>query len=231
MSFGLTESLFNFYEREGYAPVYLRQTANELTGEHSCVLLRVFSSFSLAHSQPLDCSAMPDAPSDGWLASFVADFQHRFINLLAFQFRAFPARLALRLLAKKLVLSVADAAQKDVYVKPLTDSEIRFFLSRDDLSRLESYARNYVDYHMILDTIPEISRLYFNRRFGDLSMSALQETILIGQGLQHKTIDELLSEFPKVASAQLLSLFNRSVIKIVKALQVGDSRGYSSRIR
>ena len=84
---------------------------------------------------------------------------------------------------------------------------------------------------MILDTIPEIARLYFNRRFGDLSMSALQETILIGQGLQHKTIDELLGEFPKVASAQLLSLFNRSVIKIVKALQVGDSRGYSSRIR
>ena len=46
VSFGLTESLFNFYEREGYAPVYLRQTANELTGEHSCVLLRVLSSFS-----------------------------------------------------------------------------------------------------------------------------------------------------------------------------------------
>lgn len=41
MSFGLTEELFNFYEKEGYAPVYLRQTANELTGEHSCVLLRV----------------------------------------------------------------------------------------------------------------------------------------------------------------------------------------------
>lgn len=169
---------------------------------------------------------MPDAPSDGWLASFVADFQHRFINLLAFQFRAFPARLALRLLAKKLVLSVADEAHKDVYVKPLTDTEIRFFLSNDDLSRLGSYARNYVDYHMILDTIPEIARLYFNRRFGDLAMSALQETILIGQGLQHKTIDELLAEFPKVASAQLLSLFNRSVIKIYKALQVRDPRGY-----
>ena len=169
---------------------------------------------------------MPDAPSDGWLASFVADFQHRFINLLAFQFRAFPARLALRLLAKKLVLSVADEAHKDVYVKPLTDTEIRFFLSNDDLSRLGSYARNYVDYHMILDTIPEIARLYFNRRFGDLAMSALQETILIGQGLQHKTIDELLAEFPKVASAQLLSLFNRSVIKIYKALQVRDPRGF-----
>ena len=36
-----SHELFNFYEKEGYAPVYLRQTANELTGEHSCVLLRV----------------------------------------------------------------------------------------------------------------------------------------------------------------------------------------------
>lgn len=155
------------------------------------------------------------------------------MNLLAFQFRAFPARLALRLLAKKLVLSVARADEKELLAKPLSDSEIRFFLSRDDLNRLGSYAHNYVDYHMILDILPELARLYFNRRFGELSLSALQETILIGQGLQHKTIDELLLEFPKVASAQLLSLFNRSVIKIYKALQVGalDFSRSLSRIR
>ena len=41
MSFGLTEQLFNFYQKEGYAPVYLRQTPNDLTGEHSCILIRV----------------------------------------------------------------------------------------------------------------------------------------------------------------------------------------------
>ena len=41
MTFGLTEPLFNFYEKEGYAPVYLRQTPNDLTGEHSCILIRV----------------------------------------------------------------------------------------------------------------------------------------------------------------------------------------------
>lgn len=84
---------------------------------------------------------------------------------------------------------------------------------------------------MILDILPELARLYFQRRFGDLSMSALQETILIGQGLQHKTIDELLTEFPKVASAQLLSLFNRSIIKLYKALQVERFDAISCRIR
>ena len=79
---------------------------------------------------------------------------------------------------------------------------------------------------MIMDIVPEIARLYFNRRFGDLSMSALQETILIGQGLQHKTIDELLLEFPKVDSSQLLALFNRSIRKIEKSLEVFEySRG------
>ena len=57
-------------------------------------------------------------------------------------------------------------------------------------------------------------------------MSALQETILIGQGLQHKTIDELLLEFPKVDSSQLLALFNRSIRKIEKSLEVFEySRG------
>lgn len=69
---------------------------------------------------------------------------------------------------------------------PLTPAEIRFFLSRDDLARLASYAHNLVDYHMILDLLPQLARLYFDRRLGGVSLSALQETILIGQGLQHQ---------------------------------------------
>ena len=31
-SFGLTQPLFNFWSRGGYAPVYLRQTASDITG-------------------------------------------------------------------------------------------------------------------------------------------------------------------------------------------------------
>ena len=103
---------------------------------------------------------------------------------------------------------------------PLSPSELQFFMTSDDLSRLASYAHNLVDYHMIMDMVPQLARLYFSRRLGDLSLSALQETILIGQGLQHKTIDELMREFPRVESNQVLALFNRSIRKIQKYLEV-----------
>lgn len=178
--------------------------------------------------QPLDCTALTDAPVAGWLCSFVDDFQHRFINLLAFQFRAFSTRLAMRLLSRKLVEGVAgekkcvwrwELRNRGDLSKPLTVPEIRFLLTNDDLSRLASYSHNLVDYHMIMDLIPALSRLYFKRRFGEMSLSSLQEAILIGEGLQHKTVDELVGEFEKIDSTQLLALFNRSIRKMQKVLE------------
>ena len=41
VSYGLTAQLHRFWKRAGYVPVYLRQTPQELTGEHSCVMLKV----------------------------------------------------------------------------------------------------------------------------------------------------------------------------------------------
>lgn len=44
VSYGLTDRLHKFWKRSGFAPVYLRQTATELTGEHSCVMIKTLSS-------------------------------------------------------------------------------------------------------------------------------------------------------------------------------------------
>lgn len=44
VSFGLTSSLFAFWSRNKMSPVYLRQTANSLTGEHTTIMLKVRSS-------------------------------------------------------------------------------------------------------------------------------------------------------------------------------------------
>jgi N-acetyltransferase 10 len=41
VSYGLTAQLHRFWKRAGYVPVYLRQTPQELTGEHSCVMLKI----------------------------------------------------------------------------------------------------------------------------------------------------------------------------------------------
>lgn len=119
-----------------------------------------------------------------------------------------------------MLANASESAAKQ-HAAPLTPAEVRFFLTSDDLSRLASYAHNLVDYHMIMDLLPQLARLYFARRLGEVSLSALQETILIGQGLQHKTVDQLMGEFPKVDSSQVLALFNRSVRKMQKYLEVG----------
>lgn len=33
-----------FWKRAGYVPLYIRQTASELTGEHACVMVRGLNS-------------------------------------------------------------------------------------------------------------------------------------------------------------------------------------------
>ena len=76
-SYGLTLPLFNFWRRGAYLPTYLRQTANDLTAEHTMIMIR-----------PLDCAdlvaaATPDAPAPraGWHAAFVADFARRYMQV------------------------------------------------------------------------------------------------------------------------------------------------------
>ena len=65
-------------------------------------------------------------------------------------------------------------------------------LSPFDLKRLESYANNMLDYHVILDLLPTVAAFYFERRLGaELRLSAVQSSILLAMGLQRKTIEEV----------------------------------------
>jgi N-acetyltransferase 10 len=53
VSYGLTQPLHRFWKRASFAPVYLRQTPNELTGEHACVMIRpIGSTEEIAWSVP-----------------------------------------------------------------------------------------------------------------------------------------------------------------------------------
>ena len=36
--------LYRFWKRAGFVPLYVRQTENELTGEHTCVMARELNS-------------------------------------------------------------------------------------------------------------------------------------------------------------------------------------------
>ncbi|KAJ5245897.1 RNA cytidine acetyltransferase [Penicillium chermesinum] len=175
VSYGLTPSLHKFWKRASFAPVYLRQTPNELTGEHSCVMLRTLTASS------------NDA---AWLGAFARDFHRRFLALLSYQFHT------------------------SATPRGLTKADIDASFSPFDLKRLDSYANNQLDHHVILDLVPLIAEYYFgNRLAGKVSLSGVQQSILLAIGLQRKSMDDIEKEL-NLPSSQLLAMFLKIIRKV-----------------
>jgi N-acetyltransferase 10 len=195
VSYGLTQSLHKFWKRASFAPVYLRQTANDLTGEHTCVMLR----------------PLKEETDQSWLGAFTGDFHRRFLSLLAYKFREFPATLA---------LTIEQAASSGAQLDPsnqgpeLTKADLDKLLTPWDHKRLESYANGMLDYHVVLDLVPTIARLYFTSGLkSSVKLPPLQQVILLAIGLQHKEVDSIAAELP-MPSPQLLALFMKIIRKI-----------------
>ncbi|XP_051512314.1 RNA cytidine acetyltransferase-like [Myxocyprinus asiaticus] len=194
VSYGLTPQLLKFWKKAGFVPVYLRQTPNDLTGEHSCIMLK-------------ELNTEESTEQGQWLSAFWKDFRRRFLSLLSFQFSNFSPTLALNILQNK--------SAKDDSTAALTSTELAAKFTPYDLKRLEMYSRNMVDYHLIMDMIPVIARMYFLKQMGDITLSVAQCALLLGVGLQHKTVDELEKEID-LPSSQLMGLFNRIIRKVMQ---------------
>ena len=201
VSYGLTRGLLRFWKHASFIPVYLRQTPNELTGEHSCVMIR-----------PLSTSANDPA----WLGAFARDFHKRFLSLLSYQFRTFPSVLAL------LIIESANAGSKldtSFPTNPLTKTELDEVFNPFDLKRLDSYANNMLDYHVILDMIPIIASFYFSGRLQPaVSLTGVQCSILLAIGLQHKVLEDIEKEH-NLPVSQLLAMFVKIIRKVTSYLR------------
>ncbi|KAL2712670.1 RNA cytidine acetyltransferase [Vespula squamosa] len=194
VSFGITEQLLKFWKRSSFVPVYIRQTSNDITGEHSCIML-----YKINTDQETD---------NNWLNAYWKDFRRRFITLLSYSFNTYPASLSLSILTNKAV-----PGESITLIKEILD----VYFTSYDLKRLDMYSNNMADYHLIMDLLPSLARLYFLNMMGDIHFSPAQLAILLGLGLQHKTVDKLSEEL-NLPSSQLLGLFNRIIRKSVQYL-------------
>ncbi|KAH7885613.1 GNAT acetyltransferase 2-domain-containing protein [Phlebopus sp. FC_14] len=202
VSYGLTPQLLRFWKRAGYIPLYLRQTQSELTGEHTCAMVRGLNSSTESELE--------------WLGEFAKDFRRRFLSLLSFKFREFGSVTALSIL-EAANAGIMKSGNSDIH-RPLASPELSLLLTPFDLKRLESYANNTLDYHVILDLLPTVAQLYFEKRLGqEVSLSAVQASILLGMGLQRKAIEEVETELSLPVS-QALALFGKLIRKISKRL-------------
>jgi N-acetyltransferase 10 len=199
VSYGLTQPLHKFWKRASFAPVYLRQTPNELTGEHSCVMLR-----------PLSTSTSTD---NSWLAAYTQDFHRRFLTLLSYQFRTFASVSALSISENASRHSKSSSTEPT----PISKSDLDALFSPFDLARLESYAQNLLDYHVIIDLLPSIAHLFFTGRLQqppcNVSLSGVQQSILLAIGLQRKDLSDVEKEL-NLPSNQLLAMFVKIIRKV-----------------
>ena len=205
-SYGLTEGLFEYWSREGLRPCYVRQTANDVTGEHTTICLREI--------------ANADGVARGWSDAFVDDFRKRCATLLGLPcFVSFPPALSLGLLGAR---DTNSALHRRVFASTDSEgiadaSELAAHFTAHDLQRLDLYAKQMVDHHLVADLLPALGQLCFRGRL-DVKLSLLQAAIVLGLALQRKEIGTIAKDLD-LPTSQALALYNKAIRKFAAAIR------------
>jgi N-acetyltransferase 10 len=221
VTYGLTPSLYKFWQSSGYVPLHLKQTPNDITGEYTVVQMRGV-----------------DERVPRWLTAFALDFRRRFITLLGFKFRSLSAVSCLTILQGAGSGSSEESSAVEM-------EELRMLLSPFDMKRLEAFGNNLLDFTVILDLLPILASLYFTNRLrapngtsisddaevpedelSRLQLSALQSAMLLAIGLQRKDPNEISTELG-LPTAQALALFVKAIRRIVSCLRRVEKKHYS----
>lgn len=97
---------------------------------------------------------------------------------------------------------LAAQGEQKVESEPISREFIERHISVFDLKRLESYSNNLVDFHLIMDLVPTIAKLHFIelKESQVPTLSFVQTALLVGMGLQYKTIDKLQHDLKLAAN-------------------------------
>jgi N-acetyltransferase 10 len=115
--------------------------------------------------------------------------------------------------------SAGSKLDVDLSAKPITKAELDALFTPFDLKRLDSYANNMLDYHVILDMLPSIALLYFSGRLkSTVTLSGVQRALLLAIGLQRKEFSDVEKELNLNAS-QLMAMFVKVVRKAATAFR------------
>ncbi|KAF7840044.1 RNA cytidine acetyltransferase 1 isoform X1 [Senna tora] len=204
VSFGLTLDLFRFWRKHKFAPFYIGQIPNAVTGEHTCMILK-----------PLNNDEIEADGSDQWgfFSPFYQDFRQRFARLLASSFRGMEYKLAMSVIDPKINFAELET------VKNSSDKilgSVKEYLSPHDMKRLEAYVDNLADFHLILDFLPILAHLYFQEKI-PVTLSYVQASVLLCMGLQNQNVSYMEAQM-KLERQQILSLFIKVMKKFYKYL-------------
>lgn len=208
VSYGLSLTDLRFYKTLEMTPVYIDPVPNEMTGDHSCIMLKV-----LNKEEEEERSG-----EGGWLTSLWSDFRRRLIELLPLDYCHWTAALA---------YEVLDQPHAKILVsETLTTEFLNWEFTPYDLSRLERYSSLQADYLLVKDIVSRLSRIYFLGRLKK-SLKNSQSKVLVGIGLQGKSTRTLIEEADlfkdgelgtEGKESQILAYFNQSMKILLECL-------------
>lgn len=228
VSYGLTLELFNFWKRAKFEVLYIRQGKNELTGEHSCVMIK-----------PMGFDISP----------LRLEFRRRFIRLLSMPFRFMPAVLALSVLQdvevhdpSKFASAIDTTKSRELVtlvgsVKQTTWEELCSVFSLQELKRLRLFSTSFVEGGNVLDLVSRVARLYFEQKLFRLPdgnegvvLTHPQAASLLIVGLQCQMVEDLMDqeEFAGVPVQQLRTFFRKALTRIDEHFQRIEAAGQAS---
>ncbi|XP_071931337.1 RNA cytidine acetyltransferase 1-like isoform X3 [Coffea arabica] len=204
-SFGLTGDLFRFWKKHKFVPFYICDTPNNITGEHSCMVLK-----------PLETNEMEGSSvcSPGFLHPFYQCFRQRFMRRLPLCFQELDYKLA---------MSILDPKINYLDHEPLMSSNrersmlMKLIISADDLKLLEAYANNRKEYTKVRDMVPLLAQCYFQEQL-PVTLSYLQASILLCMGLQLHDVTYIEQGKMNIERQQVLSLFRKVMTRFHKYL-------------
>lgn len=209
VSFGLTLDLFRFWRKHNFAPFYISQVANAVTGEYTCMILK-----------PLNSDDIESNGSElGFFSPFYQVFRKKFTKFLARAFRQMEYKLAMSILDPKINFSEVDASLPSSSGDLNSISEA---LSSYAMEQLEAYTNNLADYHMTEDFVDDLARAYMLEKI-PVTLSYAQASVLLCMGLQGKDISRIEVEM-KLPRQQILSLYMKVMKRFYKYLSTLASK-------
>ncbi|PPD97992.1 hypothetical protein GOBAR_DD04989 [Gossypium barbadense] len=198
VSFGLTLDLFRFWKKHKFAPFYICQIPNNVTGEHTCMVLK-----------PLNNDDFEVSGCDEW------EFKLQFSRNLSRDFRDMEYKLAMSVLDPKMDFTdIEPAPSKSDELSKL----INTLLSPYDMGRLKDYSNNLIDYLSITDLLSILAHLYFQGKI-PVTLTYVQASILLCMGLQNRDVSYVEEQLKKALERQqILSYFKKVMIKLYKYL-------------
>ncbi|KAK9233368.1 hypothetical protein WN943_023617 [Citrus x changshan-huyou] len=205
VSFGLTLDLFRFWRKHKFAPFYVSQNANAVTGEHTCMVLKPL------HSEDIEVN---ESDEWGFFGPFYRDFKQRFFWLLV--------QHKLQRMDYKLLMSVLDPKINFKELDPRQDNSDKFLksltgvFSANDILRLKDYTNGLIEHYAILDLVPRLAHLYFQEKL-PVTLSYVQAAVLLYIGMLGQDIS-CIQEQMKLEADRIFVLFRKVMTKLTDYL-------------